>query len=320
MSVDIAMDEGVHVRGDAITAQGVYYVSPHSATINETVTTADASLPRLDQVILEIQDNVHDGTTGNLARTRVVAGTPTSGATLDNRNGAAALPGSALLLADVIVAAGAGSITNAAIRDRRAFQPGAIPPLLTVVDAVPMIPPLPPLLWDTSVQSGSMNSAWDLQQAAALMYLPRRIAAATRVRWRYAHSTAGGALTGNYVIGIYDSSGRKVVDTGTVALTGAAGSLQIRSETIAATTFEPGCYYVLIGFDTTSGANTRITYQGVITNTNELVQAASAPNLILRSASGGVAAPTTLLGMTDVNSDTSQLAHPVVPLVALSVG
>lgn len=127
MSVDIAAGSGATalVQGDTITGQGLYTVAPHSGTINETITAADPTNPRIDQIVLEVLDNVHDASGNNVARTRVVTGTPTSGATLDNRSGAAALPGSALLLADVRVPAAAASIANSNIRDRRKWARGA---------------------------------------------------------------------------------------------------------------------------------------------------------------------------------------------------
>src|SRR3954463_3882264 len=70
MSVDVNMDDGAYVRGDAVTLQGLYYVSPHSATINEVVTTADATNPRIDRIVLEIKDNTHDASGSSLAQTR----------------------------------------------------------------------------------------------------------------------------------------------------------------------------------------------------------------------------------------------------------
>lgn len=125
MSVDIAADDGfAYVQGDSITAQGLYCVPPHSASINEAITAADSTNPRIDQVVLEVRDNTHDASGGNEARVRVVAGTATSGATLANRTGALALPSNAIRLADVLVAANATSIANSAIRDRRPWARG----------------------------------------------------------------------------------------------------------------------------------------------------------------------------------------------------
>lgn len=117
--------DGALVQGDTISAQGLYFVPPHSAAITETVTAAHATLPRIDMVVLEILDANHDGGGSNLARTRIIAGTATGGATLDNRTGAAALPSSAIRLADVLVPAAAASILAANIRDRRPWAMGA---------------------------------------------------------------------------------------------------------------------------------------------------------------------------------------------------
>ena len=127
MSVDVGMPAGgfALVQGDSVSGQGLYTVPVHSATINEAVTAAHATLPRVDQVILEVLDNVHDVSGLNQARVRVLTGTATSGATLDNRTGAAALPGSALLLADFLVGAAATTIPNTVIRDRRKWARGA---------------------------------------------------------------------------------------------------------------------------------------------------------------------------------------------------
>lgn len=134
MSVDLAMsthENGIAalVQGDSVTGQALYSVPPHSAVINETISAAHATLPRVDAVIIEIQDNVHDASGANIIRTRVVAGTATSGATLDNArdgsHGGAAIPSNALHVADVLVAGAAGSITNSVIRDRRKFARGA---------------------------------------------------------------------------------------------------------------------------------------------------------------------------------------------------
>lgn len=128
MSVDIGTPAGAValVQGDSVSGQGLYTVPAHSSTpINEVVSAANATNPRIDQVVLEVLDSTHDGSGSYLARTRVIAGTPTAGATLDNRNGAATLPGSALRLADILVGAVATSLANTVIRDRRSWARGA---------------------------------------------------------------------------------------------------------------------------------------------------------------------------------------------------
>lgn len=113
------------VQGDTITGQGLYVVTPHPTPINEAVAASHPTSPRLDLVILEVQDNIHDASGANQARTRVLTGTPTTGTTLDNRTGATALPASALLLADILVPAAAATILDANIRDRRKWARGA---------------------------------------------------------------------------------------------------------------------------------------------------------------------------------------------------
>ena len=127
MSVDVNMPAGGfgYVQGDTINGQALYTVPVHSSNINEAIAAADATNPRVDQVILEALDNVLDASGNNLARTRVLTGTPTGGTTLTTRAGAAALPGSALLLADILVPNASSSVPNSNIRDRRKWARGA---------------------------------------------------------------------------------------------------------------------------------------------------------------------------------------------------
>lgn len=133
LSVDIAANisdaqgSGIAavVMGDSVTAQGLYAVPPHSVAINEAVAAAHATLPRVDRVVLEIQDNTHDASGQNRFQVRVISGTATSGATLDNLTGVAAVPSNCLLLADVHVPATDTTIANSQIRDRRKWARGA---------------------------------------------------------------------------------------------------------------------------------------------------------------------------------------------------
>ncbi len=125
VSIAASTGNGAMVQGDNIASQGLYYVAPHSGAITETNTAAHATLPRIDQVVLEVLDATHDGGASNTVRTRIVDGTATAGATLDNRNGSAALPNNALRLADVLIPAAAGTVLAANIRDRRLWARGA---------------------------------------------------------------------------------------------------------------------------------------------------------------------------------------------------
>lgn len=133
MTVDVqsATGDGAVVTGDSVTAQGRYFVPPTAANVNVDIAAADATNPRNDLVVLEVKDDQHDAGGLNLARVRVITGTPNASAALTDAfgvNGTPALPSSCMPLAVVRVAAGATSIATAAISDRRtsAAFPGAI--------------------------------------------------------------------------------------------------------------------------------------------------------------------------------------------------
>lgn len=123
MTVDVASNSGeAVVTGDSVTAQGNYTIPRTAASSNVDIAAADATNPRNDLVILEVKDDQHDAGGLNLARIRVVTGTPNASAALTDApgaNGTPALPSSAMLLAVVRVAAGSTTVTNAAISDRR---------------------------------------------------------------------------------------------------------------------------------------------------------------------------------------------------------
>jgi hypothetical protein len=129
MTVDVqsSSGEGAVVTGDSVTAQGKYFVPPTAANVNVDIAAADATNPRNDLVVLEVKDDQHDAGGLNLARVRVITGTPNASAALTDApgaNGTPALPSSCMPLAVVTVAAGATSIATAAISDRR---PSALP-------------------------------------------------------------------------------------------------------------------------------------------------------------------------------------------------
>lgn len=116
-SVDVAAGEA-YVKGDTSADEGSYYVR-ETATVNVTLTAADATNPRIDRVVLEIKNDSEDASGLNLARIRTIDGTPTVGATLTNLTGAAAVPNTCLLLANVLVSASDASIVTGDIQDRR---------------------------------------------------------------------------------------------------------------------------------------------------------------------------------------------------------
>lgn len=129
MTVDVAssVGSGAVVQGDSITAQGNYFVPPTTADVNVDIATADATNPRNDLVVLEVKDDQHDAGGLNLARVRVITGTPNGSAAATDApgaNGTPALPSSCLLLAVVRVQAGDTSIVTARINDRRPWSGG----------------------------------------------------------------------------------------------------------------------------------------------------------------------------------------------------
>lgn len=330
MSVDVgttaatAVGLAGWVRGSTRGHQGLYecttvdWSAPttdtYVAQLNIDVSANASGNPRLDMVVLEVLDAQHTGSS-SVTQIRMVNGTGTGGATLDNRSGAAALPASCILLADILVPNGAASIVTADIRDRRAFPlHGVVPPLLTDVDSV-SFESVSPIRFDgVSIN----NDLHDGHQAAVLCYLPRRIVAATRLRWKYSHGAT--ANTGNYLIGIYDASGRQIITTGSVAWTGAANTIQVRSETITATTLDAGLYYVLFALDTATAGASSVT-EGYLTSiTAASFIGVSAPNVAFRVSSGGVTAPTTILAFTDVSTLTATTNVLPVPVVTVSVG
>ena len=338
MSVDVGKTSPglmeAWVRGSTIAAQGLYKVtnvdwtvptaSTYGAQLTVTVAANTSGNPRLDIVVMEIADSQHAGSS-NLAQIRVVTGTADAGATLDTRTGAAAVPASAILLADVIVANGAASIVTANIRDRRAFPLlGTVPPLLTDVDMVSFVPHAGAIVLpgaDYGTVTSAAHVLYGLSQVACLMYLPRRIVGATRVRWRYLQGATANA--GNGIIAIYDASGTFVAATAATAFAGAAN---VRTEAswalTAALTAEAGAYYVFFGFGTATASSTMF-FNGVVTASfNSISIGPLARNLQFYLATGGTTLPAAgnILGMADTAGNTSALGSPSVPIIALSVG
>lgn len=113
------------VQLDTGSRNGVGHVF-NDATFNAGPFTAgNGTNPRIDQVILRWNDSSIPTGTGNVPTIEVLTGTATSGATLDNRLGAAALPNDCLRLADVLMPISSTTVTTANIRDRRPWARGA---------------------------------------------------------------------------------------------------------------------------------------------------------------------------------------------------
>lgn len=110
MSVNVAA--GLYCVRDPALPEVV--LTSRASSSNLIIATAHATLPRIDQITVD--------STGTLA---VLNGTPGSGATLDNRTGAASLPAGSERLADILVPAASATVLTANIRDRRAWARGA---------------------------------------------------------------------------------------------------------------------------------------------------------------------------------------------------
>lgn len=121
-SVDVAAGRA-WVRGDDTARQGSYHCE-NDGVVNLAIADNTSGNPRIDQVILHVYDSSVIGGGTNAAVLEVLQGTPTAGATVDNRLGAAALPATAIRLADIPVASGFASITSAIIQDRRPWALG----------------------------------------------------------------------------------------------------------------------------------------------------------------------------------------------------
>jgi len=110
MSVKVAAGWAAIV-GDYTTNMGVY-LSYNDASTNLTVTSADATNPRIDRVVLTVSDAYYTGLLNQVAF-QVIAGTPAGSPT------APSTPSMSISLATIAVAAGATSISAGNITDTR---------------------------------------------------------------------------------------------------------------------------------------------------------------------------------------------------------
>lgn len=112
MTVDVLSGHAM-VPGTEDTKQATYLCF-NDGTVNKSITAADPSQPRIDLVVARVQDTQYSGVT-NAWSLAVVTGTPSGSPAIPTA------PANSLILAQIAVAAGATSITNANITDRRAF-------------------------------------------------------------------------------------------------------------------------------------------------------------------------------------------------------
>jgi microcystin-dependent protein len=128
MSVDVGAGSCALADGHAGGSAGGFYAYTLAATTNFVVATADATNPRIDRIVVTLTDQFQ-GDVSNTIGVSVLAGTPTTGATLINLSGAQAVPATALLLANVLVPAASSSVVTANIQN-----------LATVIQAAGAVP------------------------------------------------------------------------------------------------------------------------------------------------------------------------------------
>lgn len=101
------------IEGDEDNLQGIYLAMNSEATSTVEIPAADSTDPRLDLVVLRVQDDDEDSGGTDSITLEVVEGTASSSPS------APPVPNSTLLLATVTVSAGATSIAKADIQDDR---------------------------------------------------------------------------------------------------------------------------------------------------------------------------------------------------------
>lgn len=206
MTVDVtsSLGDGALVRGDSVTAQGLYMVPPTAANVNVDIAAADATNPRNDLVVLEVKDDQHDAGGLNLARVRVITGTPNASAAATDApgaNGTPALPSSCFLLAVVRVPAGVTSVTTAYINDRRTYSPST--------SWIAYTPTLTASITNPTLGTGSTQTGHYCQNGKLVF-----------VRFVITFGAGGGAAAGsgtyriNYPITAAANQGTRVAGTG----------------------------------------------------------------------------------------------------------
>lgn len=305
------------VRGTSNVLQGSYHAY-NDAAIETNLDIGDPTNPRLDSLIVRVRDSVEVTTdTTDEIVVEYLKGTPTAGATLDNRTGATPLPPSSQLLADFLVPAGAAALTAGMFRDRRIFsRRDVLPPIKSAIEGVIPRPPAELPVRDPIGLAGAQN-ATDIQ-VAYLVHIPTTIVA-TRIRWSYVQGAT--ALTGNTNFGIYDSSGRLIVATGSQPITGAANAAVPRADAIAATTFYAGQYWVLFQLDATNAGTWSFHQASLSLDTNANRLFSPAPHILLDKAGTSVVAPDHINDFTDCNPQgaaTTTGSPVLVPIIALT--
>jgi hypothetical protein len=111
MSVQVAAGHAL-IAGTQTATQG-FYIAYNDGATTIAIATANPTNPRIDRIVVAVQDAFYGGTANNQVLFQAVTGTPASSPV------APAAPSNSITLAYVAVAAGATSIVNANITDLR---------------------------------------------------------------------------------------------------------------------------------------------------------------------------------------------------------
>jgi hypothetical protein len=175
MSVNVA-------AGDAFVAcynalDGVYHLF-NDGTVNVAVTTAHATLPRRDLVVLRVRDQEQTGASNDAAIV-VLAGTPAA----SPADPAIPADGSYLVLARIAVGAAVTTIVNANLTDLRPFAAALGAPRICTSATRPSTPNQGDTIWETDTKTllAYSGTAWEdvLATGAWLTYSPNWTAVTT---------------------------------------------------------------------------------------------------------------------------------------------
>jgi hypothetical protein len=282
MAVDVAPGKAF-VVGDDQSSQGTYLVAVES-TVEVPIAPADSVDPRVDLIVAQVRDSNAGGPSGDDWLFRAVEGTP------DPSPVAPAVPDSAIVLAEVAVAALATSILDANITDVRTFAEAPLAPLppLPALDDLTDVSALSPSSWDV-LRFNSTSVEWENGDGANIANLNAgNLASGTvptaRVSGSYTGITGTGSLNAGSI-----TSGFGNVDIGTSTFTG--GGVSTTSVTLTASNSsysipsaarKPGVRVVLVGGGGGGGRSSGTAGAGGTTTFN-------AGTAGTQSASGGAA-------------------------------
>ena len=321
------------VKGGDVTNQGQYYCySNASKNITVNPAPAGAGTERVDQVILRVFDGAHDGSGLSEGRIEVVDGIPQATGDLNQNRDAAATnlatlasppSKSYILLADILVANGAATLSSSVIRDRRQYcTEGGVSPLIPGNDtyaelATPRPHPSVPMRF-MALDPQTYNGG----QSAALVFLDRPISANKLVFTYRVDASDSPGPTANYMAAICDASGRVIFNQNAKPLTTAVGRY-FDVMTMPLTYFDAGYYWYVFGMGApvTNGTH-HIFYYGMTGDTNSATgnsaAAISTPNVYLSSTTGGATFPATKTILAYLDANVSGQPTPAVPMFMLA--